>query len=87
MGSLMPIFFVVQGGVFLAWTILVFRFLFALRADAVSASGRTLPSMATQLRAFCGGMVEPRYRGQRARLALLTTLLVLMSAMSFVFFA
>lgn len=81
----MPLFLVVQGSVFLVWAVLMFRFLFALRADAVAQSGRALPSMGTQLRAFRGGLVEHRYRAQRLRLVVLTAVLIVLSALSFVF--
>jgi hypothetical protein len=84
MPILMPLFLAVQGAVFLVWAVLAFRFLFALRADAVAQSGRSLPSMATQLRAFRGGLIEPRYRRHRVWLTALTALLLALSALSFV---
>ena len=83
MPILMPLFLAVQG-VFLVWAVLAFRFLFALRADAVAQSGRSLPSMATQLSAFRGGLIEPRYRRHRVWLLALTALLLALSALSFV---
>jgi hypothetical protein len=85
MPILMPLFLAVQGAVFLVWAVLAFRFLFALRADAVAQSGRTLPSMATQLKAFRGGLIEQRYRRLRVRLMVLTALLIALSTLSFVF--
>lgn len=85
MPTLMLLFLAVQGGVFLVWAVLAFRFMFAIWADAVAQSGRLLPSMAAQLRAYRGGLFEPRYRRQRLRLVLLAVVLIALSALSLVF--
>src|SRR5690554_3548816 len=81
--TMLPIFLVVQGGVFLVWTVLAFRWLFALRADAVAISGRDIPSLTATLTAFRGGLVEPRYQRFRGVMAVLTACLLALSAFSF----
>ncbi|WP_412051087.1 hypothetical protein ACK6D9_06670 [Hoeflea sp. Naph1] len=85
MNSLLPIFLAIQGSVFLVWTVLAFRWLFALRADAVAISGRTLPNMSATFEAFRGGLVDPRYRRYRLGFSVLTALLMALSALTFLF--
>lgn len=80
--NLLPIVLVVQGVAFLVWAFLAFRWLFAMRADAVARSGQTLPNMATQLQVFRDGFVEPRYRSHRVRLLLATAVLVALTVLS-----
>jgi hypothetical protein len=66
----------VQAAVFLVWAFVAFRWLFALRADAVAESGSIFPGMGSQLRAFRGGLVDRRYAKDRVRLGLLTLILL-----------
>jgi len=85
LNTLLPVFLAIQGGVFLVWSVLAFRWLFALRADAVTISGKALPSMAATLTAFRGCLVEPRYRRYRRSMASLTAFLMALSALTFLF--
>jgi len=62
----------IQGTVFVVWAFLAFRFLFALRKDAVAASGSALPGLGATLTSFHGGLTEPKYRRQRWALGLAT---------------
>ena len=72
----MPAFTIVllasQAAVFLVWTFLTFRWLFALRADAVAQSGTALPGPGSSLRAFRAGLTDERYAKDRFRLIILT---------------
>lgn len=65
-----------QLSVFLVWAFLAFRWLFALRADAVAESGSAFPGPGAQLRAFRGGLVDERYAKARFRLGVLTLILL-----------
>jgi hypothetical protein len=67
---------VFQGVVFLIWIFLGFRWLFALRADAVAESGATFVALGASLRAFRRGLVDGRYAKDRVRLGILTIALV-----------
>lgn len=69
-------FLILQGMVFLIWTFLAFRWLFALRADAVAESGTALPGLRWTLRAFRGGLVDKRYARDRLWLGILTLILL-----------
>ena len=51
----------IQAIVFLAFVILAFRWLFALRQDAVNRSGSTVPGPRPTLAAFRDGFFDPRY--------------------------
>jgi|GEM_PF-1295250 len=82
MNGVVLVFLIVQGLVFLVWAVLAFRWLFALRAEAVALSGRTLPNMATQWRVFRAGFTHPRYHRQRVQLGVLTVVLLALSAAS-----
>lgn len=62
--------------VFLIWAFFAFRWLFALRADAVAESGSVFPGPGSQLRAFRGGLVDERYARDRVRLVILTLILL-----------
>lgn len=66
----------VQAVVFLVWIILAFRWLLALRADAVARSGTTLPGLGHSLHAFRAGLSDPRYASIRLRLGLVTLVLL-----------
>lgn len=70
---------VLQFIVFLIWAFLAFRWLFALRADAVAESGSAFPGPGSQLRAFRGGLVDERYAKDRVRLVILTLILLTLS--------
>lgn len=82
----MPLFSIalltVQGAVFLIWIFLAFRWLFALRADAVAESGAALPGPGWALRAFRGGLVDKRYARDRLWLGILTLALLGSSLLS-----
>ena len=69
-------FLILQGMVFLIWMFLAFRWLFALRADAVAESGTALPGPRWVLRAFRGSLVDERYARDRLWLGILTLLLL-----------
>jgi hypothetical protein len=69
--------------VFLIWAFLAFRWLFALRADAVKESGSAFPGPASQLRAFRGGLVDERYAKDRVRLVILTLILLTSSLVQY----
>lgn len=64
-----------QGVVFAVWGFLAFRFLFALRRDAVAASGNVIPGLGATLTSFHGGLTAPKYRRQRRVFLLVTVLL------------
>ena len=70
---------VLQFIVFLIWAFLAFRWLFALRADAVAESGSAFPGPGSQLRAFRGGLVDERYAKDRVRLVILPLILLTLS--------
>lgn len=70
---------VLQFIVFLIWAFLAFRWLFALRADAVAESGSAFPGPGSQLRAFRGGLVDERYAKDRVRLVILSLILLTLS--------
>jgi len=65
-----------QAVVFLIWTVLAFRWLFALCADALAQSNTTFPGLGTQLRAIRGGLMDERYAKDRFRLIILTFVLL-----------
>lgn len=67
---------VLQALLFLVWMILAFRWLFALRADAVVASGTMMPGLRQSLRAFRSALTDRRYRTERRRFSLLTLALL-----------
>ncbi|EKF41610.1 hypothetical protein [Nitratireductor indicus] len=70
-----------QGMLFTVWAFLAFRFLFALRNDAVVATGSVMPGLRATLRAFRGALTEPRYFSVRWRLFSTTVLLLLLSGL------
>ncbi len=72
MPSFAVIVLIFQGLIFLTWIVLAFRWLFALRVDAVAESGTALPDPRWALRAFRGGLVEKRYAKDRLWLGVLT---------------
>ena len=74
---------VFQGMVFVIWMFLAFRWLFALRADAVAASGTVLPGPGWAVRAFRGGLVDKRYAKGRLLLGISTVVLLNSSLVSF----
>lgn len=74
---------VFQGVVFLIWMFLAFRWLFALRADAVAASGTVLPGPSWAFRVFRSGLVDKRYATDRFWLGILTLVLLGSSLVSF----
>ena len=75
MAPLTVILLTLQGVVFATWTFLAFRFLFALRRDAVASSGQLIPGLRATLSSFRGGLVDPRYRDERIRLAVVTVVM------------
>lgn len=85
MSPILIAFLAFQGAVFLIWGFLAFRWLFALRADAVAESGTVFPGPVSTLRAFRGGMVERRYAKDRIRLSILF-LILLSSSLIHLFF-
>lgn len=82
MSAALIYFLVLQGLAFLIWTILAFRWLFAIRAEAVAQSGSHWPGMAIQLQAFRAGFVDGRYRAHRRALLLMTAILLLLAGIS-----
>lgn len=76
-------FLIFQGTIFLIWIFLAFRWLFALRADAVAESGTALPGPGWAFRAFRGGLVDKRYAKDRLWLGILTLALLGSSLVSF----
>lgn len=66
----------IQSVVFLAWIALAFRWLFALRADAVAESGTALPGPRWAIRAFRGELVAKCYARDRLWLGILTLILL-----------
>jgi len=82
LNTLLPIFLVVLGGVFLVWTVLAFLWLFALWVDAVAISGRIVPSLTATSTALRGGLVEPRYQRYRSVMPALTVCLLALSILS-----
>ena len=74
---------VLQFIVFLIWAFLAFRWLFALRADAVAASGTALPGPGWAVRAFRSGLVDKRYARDRLWLGILALVLLSSSLVSF----
>lgn len=76
------IFLVVQGGLFLLWSIIAFRWLIEPLIDAGAFSRRNFLSISLHLQAFRAGLVDSRYRRHRVRLLLLTPLLLVLSALS-----
>ncbi|WP_323013291.1 hypothetical protein [Devosia sp.] len=68
-----------QAIVFAVWIVIAFRWLFAMRADAVAESGRTLPGLGPTLRAFREGFTGARYARQRLWLGVSTVLLLAVS--------
>lgn len=73
---------VFRGLIFLAWSIQAFRWLLAIRADAVAESGVSLPGLKPTLCAFRGGLFDPKYSAQRLRLGALTILLLALSLLA-----
>ena len=73
-------FLAFQAAAFIVWTVMVFRWLFALRADAVAESGSAMPGLAPTLRAFRGALVDARYAKERVRVGFLTLLLLVGSS-------
>lgn len=65
----------IQAVAFVAFTICAFRWLFALRRDAVAMSGSTFPGLSATLGAFRDGLREPRYA--RMRWGIIGSVLVL----------
>jgi hypothetical protein len=76
--GLLLAFLIAEGIVFAAWAVVAFRWLFALRADAVAMSGSSFPGLRSTLRAFRGGLSDPRYRRHRLFLFLATLALLAM---------
>ncbi|ODT82520.1 MAG: hypothetical protein ABS76_07845 [Pelagibacterium sp. SCN 64-44] len=74
------VLFSIQACVFLIFILLAFRWLLALRADAVSRSGMTFPGFGATLEAFQSGLADARYAGQRLGIAG-CTIILLASAM------
>lgn len=62
--------------IFAIWMVIAFRWLFAMRADAVAESGRSLPGLGPTLRAFREGFTGARYARQRLWLGVTTLLLL-----------
>lgn len=79
MSMLQIIWLSVQGLVFAAWAVLAFRWLFAIRAQAVAQSGSSLPGLGATLGAFRWGLRAPELARQRLWLGLLTLALLLAS--------
>lgn len=69
----------VQAVLFAAWIVLAFRWLFAIRAEAVAQAGNSFPGLGATLRAFRWGFVAPGLARQRLWLGVLTLALVLAS--------
>lgn len=81
MSALSITFLALQAVVFLIWILLAFRWLFALRADAVAESGSLLPGPGPVLRAFRGALLDERYAKERVRLGALTLILLASSSL------
>lgn len=65
--------------IFAIWIFAIFRWLFALRRDAVAGSGVALPGPRRSLRAFRNGLSDKRYATDRLLVGLLTLALVALS--------
>jgi len=66
----------VQAVVFAVWSVLVFRWLFALRREAVRISGSSMPGLPTTLRVFRDGLTSKRYATDRLWIGIATLLLL-----------
>ncbi len=82
MNAALVYFLVLQGLAFLVWSILAFRWLFAIRAQAVAQSGSSWPGAAVQLQAFRDGFLDSRYRDHRRWLLMATAVLLVLAAIS-----
>ncbi|WP_108483481.1 hypothetical protein [Oceaniglobus ichthyenteri] len=82
MTTLFALFLILQGGVFLLWAVLAFRWLFAMRAEAVARSGRAFPGFSTQIAVFRKGLSHARYHRQRVRLIWLSAILFALSVVA-----
>lgn len=65
----------IQAAAFLVFIVCAFRWLFALRRDAVARSGSIFPGLGAVIGAFREGLIDPRYT--RLRLGLAGAFLVL----------
>lgn len=70
----------VQAACFSLWIVLVFRWLFAIRADAVAESGNAMPGFGPTIRAFRGAWTDARYAKNRMQVGILTLLLLVLSS-------
>lgn len=66
----------VQVIIFLVFTLCAFRWLFALRRDAVARSGNSFPGLGAVVWAFREGLRDPRYSRLRTGVAVSTLLLI-----------
>ncbi len=71
---------VVQGVVFLLWTVQIFAVLFHVRARAQKVTGQVFPGPLMALRTMAEWGIDPGQRGPRLRLIVLTLLLLAISA-------
>ncbi|RUT34833.1 hypothetical protein EMQ25_02415 [Arsenicitalea aurantiaca] len=76
------LYLVVQGAVFLVWIVLMAQLLLALRAEAVSASGSTMPGLRASVDAFRLGLVSPRYGRDRRRIGIVTVVLLVLAVLA-----
>ncbi len=67
---------ILQGLLFLLWAITIFRWLFALRAEAIARDGTQWPGPRATLRAFRDGLTKPQHAAARRQLLILTLLLL-----------
>lgn len=66
----------VQAMVFLVFIVCAFRWLFALRRDAVTKSGNSFPGLGATIWAFREGLRDPRYSRLRTSVAVSALLLL-----------
>ncbi len=71
----------VQGGLFLLWAFVAFRLLFQLRRRGADKTGRTFPGPLTLVDVTRDWLNDPDCRGQRIGFAVLTLVLVIVSAL------
>lgn len=75
MSTCLMLLLAVQAVIFSIWTVLAFRWLFAIRADAVAKSGSALPGLRATLAAFGGALREAHHAKSRLRFGAATAAL------------
>lgn len=71
-----PVLLAVQGAVFLAWAVLMFRSLFRLRRRAIHRSGRMFPGIRDTLEGSRAFLTLPEFRAERRLLGAATLILL-----------